>query len=877
MKKLLSLLFSAICLLSCSSKQSEHFITDKAWRDTVMHDFEYRQQQLGIDLSYALKGDSLNIREQEALTFLYAYMPLADITDYPQELHIENVRTTFLAQEQMPWGKKIPEYIFRHFVLPARVNNENLDESRTVFYEQLKSRVENLPMKEAILEVNHWCHEHVTYQPSNARTTSPIVTMRNSTGRCGEESTFTVAALRSVGIPARQVYTPRWAHTDDNHAWVEAWADGKWYFLGACEPEPVLNLGWFNEPASRALLVHTRAFGRYAGPEEVILSTSEFTEINVIDNYAKTSRIDFDIVDMAGKKIKDAKVEFKIYNYAEFFTAVTKYTDDNGHTFLTAGNGDMLVWASKGSEYGFQKASFGTDKHITITLSHNPQTDSKEPLFEMQRLSIVPPPSDPHYPEINEDAQNLCKQRFEYEDSIRAAYAKQNFITKDEAAELTEATSEHIEYLVKARANWTTIWDFISEHADNPKRTFGILSRLAGKDLTDITIDVLNDAYEAKTDQLETRVENEPVLQPYKKQIASMFDKETTTSFRRDPNLLAEWIKTNIRLNPDAKAMRITQSALGGLQFGVTDSRSRDIMFVDIARSLNIRSRKDDVTGKVQYMQNGKWIDVCFSDQASAAAPQGTLHLEYDMIPGINDPRYYSHFTISRIKDGQLRLLSFDEGDIDMGGGTSYNNTFKNGVMLDEGTYLLVTGIRQANGSVNTTNRIFNIRQGKTTNVPLVLPYEKTDVCMIGNFNSELRFMRDGQLRSFVSQTGRGFFIVGIIKPGQEPTNHALRDICKRHEVFDKWGRPIVLLFESEQDVEKYKKETYGVLPKNIIYGIDTEHDVSKHIALKMQLKDANLLPLFIVADTFNNVVFVSQGYTISLGEQLEQVITHLD
>lgn len=63
------------------------------------------------------------------------------------------------------------------------------------------------------------------------------------TAVAGEESTFLVAALRSVGIPARQVYTPRWAHTDDNHAWVEAWADGKWYFLGACEPEPVLISG----------------------------------------------------------------------------------------------------------------------------------------------------------------------------------------------------------------------------------------------------------------------------------------------------------------------------------------------------------------------------------------------------------------------------------------------------------------------------------------------------------------------------------------------------------------------------------------------------------------------------------------------------------
>lgn len=145
-----------------------------------------------------------------------------------------------------PWGDQIPDELFRHFVLPIRVNNENLDDSRRVFYGELKDRVKHLSMKDAILEVNHWCHEKVVYRPSDARTSSPLASVKTAYGRCGEESTFTVAALRSVGIPARQVYTPRWAHTDDNHAWVEAWADGQWYFFGACEPEPVLNLGWFN-------------------------------------------------------------------------------------------------------------------------------------------------------------------------------------------------------------------------------------------------------------------------------------------------------------------------------------------------------------------------------------------------------------------------------------------------------------------------------------------------------------------------------------------------------------------------------------------------------------------------------------------------------
>ena len=82
-------------------------------------------------------------------------------------------------------------------------------------------------MEQAALEVNHWAYEKATYRPSDARTSSPLATVRTTFGRCGEESTLGVAAMRSVGIPARQVYTPRWAHTDDNHAWVEVWIDGK--------------------------------------------------------------------------------------------------------------------------------------------------------------------------------------------------------------------------------------------------------------------------------------------------------------------------------------------------------------------------------------------------------------------------------------------------------------------------------------------------------------------------------------------------------------------------------------------------------------------------------------------------------------------------
>ena len=104
-------------------------------------------------------------------------MALPDKTDYSKSFYAENVALSLQARREMPWGRTVPEREFKHFVLPVRVNNENLDDSRKVFYAELKDRVKNLSMKDAILEVNHWCHEKVTYRPTDGRTSSPLASV----------------------------------------------------------------------------------------------------------------------------------------------------------------------------------------------------------------------------------------------------------------------------------------------------------------------------------------------------------------------------------------------------------------------------------------------------------------------------------------------------------------------------------------------------------------------------------------------------------------------------------------------------------------------------------------------------------------------------
>lgn len=228
-----SLILVVAVLTAC--KKEKHFLTDETYRKTVLQDFEGKKLLLSDapENLFAVFDEPMTLEEREALQFLYAYAPLADLAWYGGEFLLKNVRMSFQLREEMPWGRHIPEDIFRHFVLPVRGHNEGLDSSRFVFYRELKDRVTACPtMEEAALEVNHWCHEKAIYQPTNARTCAPLTMTTTAYGRCGEESVFTLAAMRSVGIPARQVYTPRWAHCDDNHAWVEVWVDGQWKYLG---------------------------------------------------------------------------------------------------------------------------------------------------------------------------------------------------------------------------------------------------------------------------------------------------------------------------------------------------------------------------------------------------------------------------------------------------------------------------------------------------------------------------------------------------------------------------------------------------------------------------------------------------------------------
>lgn len=873
-------------LSSCSHLKENHFITDASYRSKVKSTLEAKKKAFADPGLFEVLDDALTLKEREALMFLYAYMPIGDVTDYSGDFYLANVRSSFQVSEEMPWGKDIPEVIFRHFVLPVRVNNENMDESRWIFYEELKDRVKDLSLADAVLEVNHWCHEKVIYTPSDGRTSSPLASVKTAYGRCGEESTFTVAALRSVGIPARQVYTPRWAHTDNNHAWVEAWVDGKWCFLGACEPEPVLNMAWFNAPAYRGMLMHTKVFGAYDGSEEIMDVTECFTEINVIDNYAPTARVDVTVVDADNQPVADAVVEYKLYNHAEFNSVARKTTDAAGKSFLSAGKGDMLIWASKNGTFGFQKVSFGQDTEAVIVLDKQPGD------IATVELDIVPPVAGEIPVEVTDEQKEENAMRLAAEDVIREAYVS-TFYTEEEAKSLAKElgidAQRTIRYLIGSRGNWAVIEKFLRDTPqDKRSLAMDLLGVISAKDLRDIPFDVLFDHLN-NTPEVESplftryilnpRVANEQ-LTPYKSYLQNEFDPALAAKAKENPMELVKWVKEQIHVNEALNPQRIPVMPTGVWKGRVANDGSRNVFFVSLARSLGIPAQIEPVASKVQYAKDGVWMDVDFEAMEEKVAAQGALTATYSPTKTLPNPTYFTHFTVARLKDdGQLQTLNLRSNkSVDMGGGSNWTGLLKDPMPMDEGHYALVTGTRMASGKVLAALAFFDVKAGETTQIPLTMRVDEEDIQVIGNIDAEAKFKLadSGAETSILNVTGRGYFVVGILGARQEPTNHAMRDIALFKKEFESWDRSMILLFKDEQGYQNFDTNEFGELPQTITYGIDADGSITRMIANGTNLSNQNTLPIFIVADTFGRVVFVSQGYTIGMGEQLMKVINRL-
>ena len=701
--------------------------------------------------------------------YLYKYMPLPDSLANPRSFWEEAVDKTLEVRDRMKWG--VPEKEFRHFVLPLRVNNEDLDRFRALYADELCERVKGMSLHDAALEINHWCHEWVTYVGTDARTRGPLATMRSGEGRCGEESTFTVSALRAAGIPARQVYTPLWAHTDSNHAWVEAWVDGKWYFLGACEPDPELNMGWFSGPVSRALLLHTKVSGDYKGDEDIIVKNPVYTEINVIKNYVPTRSTTVMVVSESGAPVPGVEVEYKIFNYGDFGNVCKITTDKAGQAKLATGKGDMLVWAAKGDRFGFAKLD---REDVTIRLDKK-----KGDVFSLD-LDMVPPAEDPLPNNATKEQIDANSKRLAQEDVIRKG----------------RHTVDHVGIL--EQGFYSLVGEKCPEKEDAAKVLFKSMS---AKDLGEYGVDVLFDALDASESSdpmiLSPRISTEALI-PCRKEIKDGLSGKVTT-----PEELMSWIKKNIKIVGDERnpqGLKIPPVYVWRSR--MSDKESANIFFVAACRALGWPARLD-AGSRVSVMKDGVWTVADL--EGAVAVPPVNGDVKIVSAEGVT-PRF-GEFSVSTIENGRTRRAGFrmpggrgqGRGQGRQGAGPRQEPKLE----MEAGYHMVTTGKRLSDGSVLARISTFNVEPGKVNEIPVsVRSEEETPLAVIGHIDS-------GKI------SGKDKFILAVVKENGEPTLHVLRQL--------EGDSNAIIVKPGDASYETFKtmiEEALGADPKSVPYVI---------------------------------------------------------
>ena len=404
----------------------------------------------------------------QELTFIRQALP-EDWDSYPQSLFEAFAAHSHMLRQTVPWCASLSREAYEQYVLCPRVNDEDLSDHRALFYSHLWDRVKDLSQEEAALEVNRWCHEQVSYQAQDDRTASPLTVYRCGSGRCGEESAFLVSALRAVGLAARQVYAPRWSHCDDNHAWVEVLCEGKWRFLGACEPEPVLDRGWFNTAASRAMLVHSHTFGPVADLTlhgAPLGRQGQALHHNQTARYARTKMYTF-------RAEPGEIITLEVLNESRFCPIAALTADETCRVQVELGIGDLHL--SAGEKEAFCHGQ--TEDEAKLTLP-SPCTDWTPFDFRApQDAPVNPAPLDQ-------------AQRQERAAVLAAGTAKRQarmagYFDEEKAQNYPQQR----ELLQKARGNFGEIYAFLSKDND-PLRT-ALLSSLSDKDLRDVTAQLL--------------------------------------------------------------------------------------------------------------------------------------------------------------------------------------------------------------------------------------------------------------------------------------------------------------------------------------------------------------------------------------------------
>ncbi len=806
----------------------------------------------------------------DAIKWLYAIMPVSDAVDYPFSLFREYAEHGVFLYHQGPFVDKIPIELFLNYVLLHRVNNEDLVSCRKFFYDLLHDEIEDCDMTEAVKKINYWCAQEVTYRASDQRTISAMTAYRSGYGRCGEESTFAVTVLRALGIPARQVYVPLWSHCDDNHAWVEAWCDGEWHYLGACEPEEILNKGWFTNAASRAMMIHSRWFGLTRPQDPMVGKKGIASIINHLQLYAKAKEITIQVQDQKGQPCEGVPVSYEVLNYSEYGNIATTTTDQMGRTSIITGLGSIHISAQVGDLYG--EYLMNTQKETQGILTLQP---IKTKLDVWRELEFIPPIDSVPSPVVL-TKEDKCRNEKKLKEATQKRLSKiAQFYQLEEANELAVTYGEYKEevqlILKKASGNFSQIKDFlnrINESELGHALGISLLLSLSDKDYLDVKADMLinylksiagyKNLYPADIFNsyiLCPRVQFERLTDDV--EVLDLYLEKRKELRQMEPKAIWIYLDQQIVSLPDKEYGQLITSATGCLSSGVASRLSKEIVCIRMLRHLGIPARMNPMDGTMEYYVEGEFVPI---------NNQGVQAKGFVTFKGDSKVTWsYTHnWSLGKLTEYGFWTLQL-YGDI--------TTEHLGGLNLEAGIYRVITSNRLPNGTVLAKEYYFELDDGQEKEIELSVKQAELSQMLeeikLPDFEVQWNRQEISARELFASSKA----LLLWLEVNREPTEHILNELYEVSDQINKLGIKIYFVLKSEEDLQDVTfNRTKKVLERiEILY--DSSEANAQLLARRMYV-DPDKLPLIIVTKKGFLGTYATSGYNVGTANMLMRMLS---
>ncbi len=438
----------------------------------TIHELHSLCAQEGIDTAY--------------LNALLVNLDDADLVQVSATDLFDDLQAALETRETFPWARELSKADFCRYVVPVRVDDEPLQRYRRWLMQKLAAVVKRcLTAEEAALEVNLWLGQRVTYQSTDWRDQGPLTTLSCGFGRCGEETILLVTALRCVGLAARMVYVPYWAHCSDNHAWVEVKTETKWKYMGACEPDAALDRAWFDEPVLRAPVLLANV-SQVDSTEPMAVKGRRLWQLNTTENYMTPCRLS---VTFPSDWAVHDRLYLAVFNYGGI-RPILRLDPSGGTPSLDVGIGDFMLLGRHQGKLFLQTVTTRSGESVAV---------AAEPAAGLQGEFTL------CYPYPKREASGSPSETWQWR--LKMARSQLQLAQKEKqeipdwladlAAPSDSTLSRLLGVLQKAPGNAEVLWQGYKDKSRGEQELFlDILDCLSEKDLREIDRATMNDYFE---------------------------------------------------------------------------------------------------------------------------------------------------------------------------------------------------------------------------------------------------------------------------------------------------------------------------------------------------------------------------------------------